>query len=283
MCEKLISNEDRYVDRIIKIFDEEFIDLFKYIPRVKNDSLLNYYFQKGAITLGDSPVLVEHLDQLLKWLGTDVKSPYSSCGILIVGRKTSRFQGDHLSLDFINSIIEKNTEIRIYSQEMFLYSLLVEDIYVNPDKLRSGVLGHPILNQLVEESFTWPTTTLGEGDRPNLVSSEYGLLSYLGYRVGEGRGIPENQRHMILEIIFLEEILGFSSSFDRDYIEKWGLKNSSKRLKKIADSIAYFVRSAKGKGQSHLKAISDWESDLDWLKNKFYIGRFDHDFHWPYS
>jgi hypothetical protein len=62
-------------------------------------------------------------------------------------------------------------------------------------------------------------------------------------------------------------------------MDEWGENNSSMRLQKLANTIASLTKNAKRRKSPPAQAISDWESDLDWLKDSFYNGRFS--FHWP--
>ncbi|MGU5531190.1 hypothetical protein ACV1D8_11005, partial [Aeromonas caviae] len=54
---------------------------------------------------------------------------------------------------------------------------------------------------------------------------------------------------------------------------------SSQRLYKIAYTIAALVRNAKRKTKADMRcAISEWESDLSWLRDKYYV---DMMWDWP--
>ena len=63
-------------------------------------------------------------------------------------------------------------------------------------------------------------------------------------------------------------------------MNEWGMPYSPKRLQKMANSIASFARNAKRRHDTKMdNAISEWETDLRFLYEKFYVGRFG--FGWP--
>ena len=102
-----------------------------------------------------------------------------------------------------------------------------------------------------------------------------GLLSYVGYHVGKSGKSPI-ERRKILSNVFLSELPNVQNP---QYMKEWGQIKSSQRLRKIANSLASFIRNAKRKNEIPDEAINDWENDLDWLKKKYYRGVFT--FPWP--
>ena len=56
----------------------------------------------------------------------------------------------------------------------------------------------------------------------------------------------------------------------QDYLDEWGEPRSKERLMKMANTIAALLRNAKNKVNQPVDAIREWESDLDWLKEKFH-------------
>lgn len=94
-----------------------------------------------------------------------------------------------------------------------------------------------------------------------------GLLSFYGYKVGI-KGLPELERHKILDAVFTLPLLSVNSE---SYLKEWGEPNSVERLQKLSRSIAAFARTAKGRTNGDFrKAIQDWESDLIYLKKTYY-------------
>jgi hypothetical protein len=70
--------------------------------------------------------------------------------------------------------------------------------------------------------------------------------------------------------------------FPADYLQGWGQPGSALRLQKMAESIAAFARNAKRNESVDLAdAITDWEDDLQYLYETYYVGHFH--FAWPTS
>ena len=126
--------------------------------------------------------------------------------------------------------------------------------------------------------FSWPATDtqpsdqkLGDVDWP-----QEGMLSYLGYHVGEKQPTPRKIRQRILEYAFecdLPPINGLA------YFAAWGEPKTANRLYKLANTLAAFTRNAKRKDASTSKAVNDWKSDLHFLHKKYYVDLFQ--FEWP--
>jgi hypothetical protein len=130
-----------------------------------------------------------------------------------------------------------------------------------------------------EEFFEWPTTeAIGGNGRLILEPSvSDGMLSYLDYRVGKLNGEVASIRQSILSRVFEGRL---PPVFPADYMSSWGAPKSAARLRKIAESIAAFTRNAKRRRDYKMDdAISDWESDLGFLYDRYYTGHFS--FGWP--
>lgn len=128
-------------------------------------------------------------------------------------------------------------------------------------------------------AFPWPTTKAPKG-KSGLDSGNWhliGMLSYLGYRVGATAGVSVGIRHQILDICFdapLPPINGM------DYMRSWGPPGTTVRLRKLANELASFARNGKRKRNANLSnAVADWEADLKYLYQHYYVGRFR--FSWP--
>ncbi|NEJ39513.1 hypothetical protein [Rhizobium ruizarguesonis] len=132
---------------------------------------------------------------------------------------------------------------------------------------------------LGEEYFKWPSTGAqkGNGTLNSFDAPEDGILSFFGYQVGQSSQITSSTRYAILDRVFrivLPHILPGS------HMALWGMPNSRRRLQKMAEAIAAFVRNAKRRqNPSYHRAIGDWEYDLQRLHDALYVGRFD--FGWP--
>lgn len=108
---------------------------------------------------------------------------------------------------------------------------------------------------------------------------ETGLLSSSGYTVGNS-GATEITRRKILSNLVEQDISlnGFKSS----YINSWGKTNSLDRLLKIARTIAVLCRNAKASPNNLEKAITEWESDLAFLKDTYFYTFVNlHNEKWP--
>jgi hypothetical protein len=65
-------------------------------------------------------------------------------------------------------------------------------------------------------------------------------------------------------------------------MDEWGADRSARRLRKMAECIASFTKNAKRReDESYDDAIREWESDLQYLYDRYYIGKFHFDFVWP--
>jgi len=183
----------------------------------------------------------------------------------------------------------------VMSQEMLMATLFVElkgfygdwHQYFDSDwdQHRSQ---HPALKNIDNclkrtketEYFPWPKTDIKPSQKSlSKIDRDDGLLAHLGYRVGHNAE-RRSLRYGILDSAF--RLSPIPNTFDFDYREEWGSAESGKRLRKLAETIAAFARNAKRKNNpALLKAIGDWESDLSWLKQTYYDGRFDRQFNWP--
>jgi hypothetical protein len=134
--------------------------------------------------------------------------------------------------------------------------------------------------QLRQEGFfEWPSTDAPAsiyGFSGDQFFYQDGLLSYVGYRVGRNSR-PLHIRRQILDCVFHNELPNVVST---EYMIEWGLPRTPARLRKLAESVAAFTRNAKrNTGYDYIDAIADWESDLEYLRNKYYDDEFG--FVWP--
>jgi len=134
------------------------------------------------------------------------------------------------------------------------------------------------LSELINQGFAWPTTDAepSNNDSPVFIDAPTtGLLRYLGYRVGSA-GLSPEDRCDLLDAVYTNRLPQLNSV---EYINEWGEPLTAQRLKKMAESIAAFVRNTKRRQNPPKQAISDWEDDLKYLYTKFYVGTYD--FFWP--
>ena len=130
-----------------------------------------------------------------------------------------------------------------------------------------------------DDYFVWPSTAGGNGDGSLRFDAWHkeGMLSYLGYKVGATDGEAPGTRQRILDAAFCEILPPVN---DPDYHQAWGQPETAARLKRLANEIARFARHAKSKRSADMSsAIEDWESDLRYLYDTYYVRRFG--FGWP--
>lgn len=130
------------------------------------------------------------------------------------------------------------------------------------------------LGEVLPKPFLWPSTDPPDGHGEvdeSCFRHQHGVLALLGYHVGK-TGRRANERHALLDFAYANALPVINSNA---YMAKWGAPKSGERLQMMAESIAAFVKMAKGrKTQGHQAAISDWEADLAYLKAAYYIGRY---------
>lgn len=176
--------------------------------------------------------------------------------------------------------------LRVFSQEMVVASLAAGvDLFKRlGGRIDDFIDGHPGLEYFYlggDEPAQAPVVRfpdvplqVAEGSKSlvvNLDSSEWptqGVLGVMGYRVGKsGRGVSARHR-ILMEAVRVNLTPGSANALG--YVTEWGAPNSQQRLQKIVDSIAAFARTAKRRKTFDMsQAISDWESDLEWLRAAF--------------
>ena len=252
-----------------------------------NNSVLRNWFFKDIELPEGMPVYVvtnvsgpfdeNEFDQFLKDIGLSCSSPRASINMIVLGQDNWRAEDIDLQIE-----LRRDKELFVYSQEMLLSFISSGmDPYEDENLLLTFCEGHSALEYIRDSAFDWPVTSIVP---PSIQLSppsplplpQEGLLKHLGYQVGKD-GIRINRRREILRKVFEDKIPEVNSS---EYMESWGKPKSSKRLKKLADSLATFSRNAQMKKSADFKqAIQDWEDDLFWLKKTYYHGKFT--FKWP--
>ncbi|MCA0305332.1 MAG: hypothetical protein LCH95_23275 [Proteobacteria bacterium] len=133
----------------------------------------------------------------------------------------------------------------------------------------------------LDEAFPWPSTEApgGDGGLNSSTWYEHGVLVFMQYRVGSNADASSGVRQRILREVFEGPI---PPAFPREYLKQWGAPRSAQRLEKMAKAIAAFTRNAKRRRNASMDtAINDWETDLEFLYQEFYVGLFR--FAWPSS
>ena len=116
--------------------------------------------------------------------------------------------------------------------------------------------------RLIDESgyFKWPQT----GEWKSLIASENfytgaeseGILGKIGYSV-RADGPTERSRRTLLSRFF-EGAISIPQGLPEEYVRDWGIPLSSQRLKKMAYSIAWFIRQRKSYERPHYGAIESY-------------------------
>jgi hypothetical protein len=103
------------------------------------------------------------------------------------------------------------------------------------------------------------------------------MLSLLGYHVGETQRLHPSIRESILEYTFEYHLPPVD---DVAYFNEWDEPRSSRRLLKLANTLASLTRNAKRRDSWGLsRAIREWEQDLNFLYDHYYVHMFH--FGWP--
>jgi len=249
------------------------IYILKWILLNRHENNSNVFFSKGVVTTGSGPFQEDDFDNILHSLGIGIYYSYTEINTMIIGERD-------WSEDAVRAMINKE-ECKVYTQHMALIAILFGLDCHNDDTILERLKeNHPAFEYIDYLKLDWPETEIIDGDDGNNFDPDtwpkVGLLSHMGYKVGINR-ITFNKRKHILSTIFENNIPNVVST---EYMEKWGTQNTSKRLQKLANSIATFARLAKKKNNPDLAdAINDWEKDLDWLKETYFIEEYYFD--WP--
>ena len=227
-----------------------------------------------AATLGAGPFAQDEFDDFLRWIEVTPCAPSAQEKLLVMGRE------DWPDEDLHRWVTERDggDSAKVYSQEMFLLFLLTgyDPYELDPDEFQALVEDHPAFRYLATLGFAWPGTEASPGNQNLAVEwTRVGLLRHMGYTVGQA-GLPVRERQRILKDVFTTVLPHVNSAA---YMAEWGAPHSAERLRKMAVSLASFYRTARRKANPPELAISDWEQDLGWLKERYYDGRFD--FGWP--
>lgn len=135
-----------------------------------------------------------------------------------------------------------------------------------------------ILARLDPDHFDWPSTrAIGGGGMFASIEHAEGILGYLGYHVGKTGEPSAMRRQTLLSRVFEGPLPPINGP---EYMKEWNGPGSPARLKKMAESIASAVKSAKRRNHADYSvAIEHWEDDLRYLYQEYYVARFGFD--WP--
>lgn len=188
---------------------------------------------------------------------------------------------ENIRIDILEAIV---AELHQRKNPHAFYILIKVGAILDAAKKKSKpkpVNPHGVGNESIEQEgyFEWPSTDAPAakyGFKGNAFFYKDGLLSYVGYNVGND-GERTVVRQKILDCVFHNVLPNVES---KDYMKEWGSPESTSRLKKLAEALAAFTRNAKRNyNADYSQAIEDWQHDLDYLYNKYYVGQFHFD--WP--
>lgn len=111
--------------------------------------------------------------------------------------------------------------------------------------------------------FAWPSTAASPGVRrlKHVDWKPYGMLSILGYHVGEMQPTPQDIREHILEYSFECHLPPLHSA---EYYAEWGSPQTAERLKKLANTLATLTRNAKRRNSEFMQKRL-MTGNLTWL------------------
>lgn len=160
---------------------------------------------------------------------------------------------------------------------------------------RSRMQGHceaRQVKQLIQDEWRRRTIRSAEGDyfsRPasdsRLGSTEInahqwpldGVLSFMGYHVGNAHGRCREYRHLILSEIFSGELPPIYSA---EHMREWDRPGTAQRLRKLAEALASFARNEERRNIGSLdRALREREEDLAFLHDQYYEDQLG--FGWP--
>ena len=209
--------------------------------------------------------------------------PDADIAHLVVGR--NNWNED----DLIAQIAARQGQtLRIYSQEMWFAAMATgRDPFDadDPNLLQAFANGHKALEFLIGQEMPWPNVLdqpLGDVTDPDV--GELGVVEspmhLMNYRVGKTSPHSEDERHVILDEIFLSRKLPFGDDCSPTYRANWGTPKSAQRLYRMARHIKFIVDGPNGSDYRKPVAREDWINDLAWLK-KTYFRKTVHAFKWP--
>ena len=148
------------------------------------------------------------------------------------------------------AIIEKKSNQRLAEYYRTLMKRYVDSV----DSVKSKDLEAVI--EIIKREWM---KRLEEGDQLGL--PDEGLMSTMGYRVGDTQGIKAPYRRMIMKEI-LEGPIPFVGN--PAYMLEWGSDGSIERYNKMKRFLTSEIKMPMQK--NNYRAISEWKEDLQWLE-----------------
>ena len=147
--------------------------------------------------------------------------------------------------------------------------------YSNKDSSEVKEFFHRSIVRLVTKipEWIWPVVYDGPNNHEHsgrggpYEFNEFSALKMFGYTVGKS-GWPKDKRHDFLTDFIEMEL---PEIVEETFGDEYGKPNTTDRLRKVANVIAGICSLNVAKNNPNLdQAISDWLTDLDFLKKKYY-------------
>ena len=250
--------------------------VLSHLPQ--NKTICRGILGPSVATQGDGPFDESEFDDFL--LACDIRVRFVVDGdqppppVVVFGREGwDEGNVDHLRQQ------TSGENVHVFSQELVIASMaLGRSIFDVYDDITDLLTGHPALERfyfyepdIEAVTFPAPMPALTNDSTPTLVVDfdtgawpASGVLGEMGYRVGRN-GLSAIARREVLDDVLAVELVA-SSSAANSYVDEWGPPSSRLRLQKMVNSIAAFARNARRRSADYSEAISDWESDLEWLR-----------------
>jgi hypothetical protein len=240
-------------------------------------------WSNAIVALGRDPLGDEFLDALLDDKQfTPFEAGCRDASVMIVGREACRMSDVYKQI-----AARRNEGLKVYSQEMALIALATgcDPFEAGDDVLEEMGKSHPVLSELMDNSFKWPCSRLNRPFKTNgpiitVDPDEWrngSPLTAMGYRVGYSSTLTLAQRRKTLADIFNGKLI-YPCDFSAAEKSEWGEGGSAKRLKRMAIHIERNIAMRATRPEYGL-AVDEWGQDAKWLKKKFYDGCFR--FRWP--
>lgn len=182
------------------------------------------------------------------------------------------------------SVGSKFGGVKVYTQTLFLMEYYHNiAVWKNSDVLQLFSSNHIILNELSKGlesekiAFDWKTYKIissGQktGHKPNL--PEQSPLSALGYSASKASALTTSFRRSILKKCLSAPLALLPFCKSESYMALWGEEDTCMRLIRVAKQVAYCPPNTSQETES-IK-----QSDLDYLKNEFYLNKCSNQI-WP--
>lgn len=180
------------------------------------------------------------------------------------------FDADALHINFIKYDSYVQTHVP-YDLFLLLYKLdkdiRISDVVRIKNAIEAAYSGSwtDVLKTLVR----WPRTDVPLGIQQFFPEGWQfsGLLRISGYVVGQSGTTASVRRAILSGIVERDDQV---STLNATHRERWGSARTLDRLLKLARVLAVLCRNAKGSPRNYKKAITEWEADLAYLKDKYF-------------